>query len=136
MVEPAFEEVEHTADWALRVRGRDFPDLLRNASAGMLALAGIVAAKGPGTVEDLTLNAPDREGLLVGWLEEVLFRVESRQLAVESADIDWAPSQGLRAHLTLQPVLRVERPIKAVTYHNLVVRETSQGWEATVVFDV
>jgi SHS2 domain-containing protein len=133
---PSFEEVDHTADWALRVRGRDFPDLLRNASVGMLELAGIVADQGPGIVEDLTLNAPDREGLLVAWLEEVLYRVESRGLAVESAVMDEAPSGGLRARLTLQPVVRAERTIKAVTYHNLVVQRTSQGWEATVVFDV
>lgn len=102
----------------------------------MLELAGIVADHGRGIEEDLTLNAPDREGLLVTWLEEVLYRVESRGLAVESAVMDEAPSGGLRARLTLQPVVRSERTIKAVTYHNLVVQRTSQGWEATVVFDV
>ena len=39
-----FEEVEHTADWALRVRGRDFRGLLVNAARGGIvdeeALAG------------------------------------------------------------------------------------------------
>jgi hypothetical protein len=34
----AFEEVEHTADWALRVRGRDLRELLVNAARGMSCL--------------------------------------------------------------------------------------------------
>jgi SHS2 domain-containing protein len=34
------------------------------------------------------------------------------------------------------PVAAIARDIKAVTYHNLVVRETERGLEATIVFDV
>jgi SHS2 domain-containing protein len=33
-----FEEVEHTADWALRVRGHDLRELLMNAARGMSRL--------------------------------------------------------------------------------------------------
>jgi SHS2 domain-containing protein len=34
----AFEEIEHTADWALRIRGRDLRELLINAARGMSRL--------------------------------------------------------------------------------------------------
>jgi hypothetical protein len=33
MQAPRFEELEHTADWALRVRGQDLADLLRSGLA-------------------------------------------------------------------------------------------------------
>ena len=37
-----YVELDHTADWALRVQGTDLADLLEQAAAGMLALAGAV----------------------------------------------------------------------------------------------
>jgi SHS2 domain-containing protein len=34
----SFVEIEHTADWAIRVRGATVPELFINAAAGMYAL--------------------------------------------------------------------------------------------------
>jgi SHS2 domain-containing protein len=34
------------------------------------------------------------------------------------------------------PVDRVDKAIKAVTYHNLRIARTDRGLEATIVFDV
>jgi len=63
-----FEELEHTADWALRVRGRDLAELLVNAANGMMELAGVQTASAAGTIRKLELTSLDRESLLVDWL--------------------------------------------------------------------
>jgi len=31
---------------------------------------------------------------------------------------------------------RLDKVIKAVTYHNLSIRQTAEGYETTIVFDV
>ena len=42
----------------------------------------------------------------------------------------------LSAEIEGVPVESLAKEIKAVTYHNLAVRETARGLEATIVFDV
>jgi SHS2 domain-containing protein len=34
------------------------------------------------------------------------------------------------------PIASLDKAIKAVTYHNLRINETSKGFETTIVFDV
>jgi SHS2 domain-containing protein len=132
----AYEELDHTADWALRVCGKDACDLLLNACAGMYRLAGITLEEAPAAQQELTLRGVDREAMLVAWLEEVLFLAEARHLAVSHAEFMGDPFPVLRARLSLVPIGRVERSIKAVTYHGLTIREIDDGWEATIIFDV
>jgi SHS2 domain-containing protein len=36
----------------------------------------------------------------------------------------------------LRPLHRLVKAIKAVTFHNLAIRQTGQGYETEIVFDV
>ena len=56
-----FEVVDHTADWSIRVWGRDLADLLRQAALGMNTLmVGEDTAVSPPTItRRLTLDADD-----------------------------------------------------------------------------
>ena len=71
-----FEEVEHTADSALRIRGENLEGLFCNAAIGMLQLAGIEPRAGPTRQRQFEFQATDYESLLVAWLEELLFVIE------------------------------------------------------------
>ena len=63
---PPWEEVDHTADWALRVRGGDLRALFENAARGMISLIGGEAVAGAHEIERrIDLSAPDLETLLV-----------------------------------------------------------------------
>ena len=67
-----YEEIDHTADYAIRVRGLDLPGLFIEAARGMNALtAG--AAVGPAVSREIHVEASDLEALLVSWLEELAF---------------------------------------------------------------
>ena len=132
-----YVEIDHTADWALRVHGVDLADLLQQAAAGMLALAGAVPVLDADTQTlTLQLQAADRETLLVRWLEEVLFLVESRSLLPVHIQMEIDPELHSAARLELAPLARLSRAIKAVTFHGLRVIDTSEGLKATLVFDV
>ena len=132
-----FEEIEHTADWALRVRGQDLPELLTNAARGMVSLVVSESAAIPTDVEQhLDIEAIDAEGLLVDWLSELAYWAEAELLIFHQFDLQNVTPTSLEATVRGGHAPELKKQIKAVTYHNLEIVETENGLEATVVFDV
>lgn len=136
MKEARYEEIEHTADWALRVRGATMTELCQVAASAMLAASGARGEGEPSVEYRFHLEAPDRETLLVQWLEEVLFAVDSRQRIPTQIEVRLTASNGLTGSWQEIPLTAIDKPIKAVTFHELCVDETPEGLEATIVFDV
>ena len=135
---PAFEEIEHTADYALRIRGRDLGELLCNAARGLNSLARPEfgeAAADP-VKRHIELEAPDAETLLVDWLSELAYLAETEMLAFTAFDLQMAEPERLKAAVYGAKAVRFQKQIKAVTYHNLAITRTAAGLEVTVVFDV
>lgn len=130
-----FEELDHTADWALRVWAPDMASLIETAGLGMLALAGAHPAGPERAKRQVVLGADDREGLLVSWLEDLLFHLETRQVTAIGCSCNVL---GLQVHGDIEeaPSTAPDKPIKAVTYHNLAIHDTKEGLETTIVFDV
>ena len=131
-----YEEIEHTADWALRVRGADLPALFSNAALGMMKLAGIQMEIAAGERRKIELQADDAEILLVDWLHELLLALELEQIAFRDIELEIAGGTKLEGTIQAVPLASMDKPIKAVTFNELDIRETSQGLEATIVFDV
>jgi SHS2 domain-containing protein len=133
-----YEIVEHTADWSLRVRGRDLAELLRHAAEGMNGLMvgeGITAVL-PTTTRTLTLDAYDAESLLVEWLGELAYWAEMEGLVFPEFTLTTVSPTHLQATLRGGPAPELFKHIKAVTYHNLEIIRTEDGLEVTIVFDV
>jgi SHS2 domain-containing protein len=132
----AFEEVRHTADWALRVQGGDLAELMLNAARGMLSLLDAEPGFSPGPLSHLEVDADDAESLLVAWLGELLYRMENRQVTFDEMNVRVEDGIHLTADMRERPLLHPTRAIKAVTYHGLAITNTPEGLTATVVFDV
>jgi SHS2 domain-containing protein len=135
-MEQGYEEIEHTADWSLRVKGQDLGELFRNAAFGMAGLMGISTENGPLHIYRLELKAEDPEALLVAFLEEILYRVEFTAESVEDINFSSISTNALSAAITYLPVVEVEKAIKAVTFHLLEILESERGFETVIVFDV
>jgi SHS2 domain-containing protein len=131
-----FELIDHTADLAMRVRGRDFENLLVNAARGMNSLIAIERGKTCDHSRPIEIAALDREGLLVEFLSELAYLAESEALLFQRFDLLELTSSRLRGTLSHAQRVQHQREIKAVTYHEIEVKETSDGLEAVVVFDV
>lgn len=132
-----FEEIEHTADKALRIFGSSLQELLINAAQGMTSLMMPEVSKVSTEVEKfIELETIDAESLLVEWLSELAFWAETEMLVFTQFDIQKLTATHLQASIHGGKVSKLEKHIKAVTYHNLKILKTSQGLEATIVFDV
>ena len=89
------------------------------------------------------VRSPQRDLLLLKFLEEILFLKDAEGLLLRPDNIQMACVHG--EHI-LQACLRGERidpekhqflvDVKAVTLHHLKVEQTDTGWQATVVLDI
>jgi len=131
-----FEEIEHTADLAFRVKGRDMAELLENAARAMHAWDEPRPAGEPSETREIEVEADDCESLLVKWLNEILYLEQAHQFVCERFHIDELKNHRLRARIETRECNRSDTHIKAATFHNLKIRETSEGLEAEVVLDV
>jgi SHS2 domain-containing protein len=130
-----FEEIEHTADWALRVWAPDHAELFRQAAIGMNILSDVNLDRGSRVEEHLEISAIDIESLLVSFLSELVYYGEQDDLGFDSFEIT-INELTLRAKLSGGRITSRKKEIKAVTYHNLEVVATQTGYQVMIVFDV
>jgi len=128
-------EIEHTADWALTVFAPDLVGLLEQAARGMYNLSCTVLQPISHEVRTFSIEGYDSEHLLVKFLSELLFIGEEEGLGFDGYEL-LLTGLTLEGRLTGAPIESQQKEIKAVTYHDLQIRSTTRGLEATVVFDV
>jgi SHS2 domain-containing protein len=132
----SFVEVEHTADWAIRVRGATVPELFINAAAGMYALIADLASVAPTLERVVNVKGVDAEALLVNWLNELVYYTEMDGLVFCEFCITSFEPTHLCAAARGGRGVPLRKQIKAVTFHDLRITLTDDGYEATIVFDV
>ncbi len=134
-ISAGFQEVEHTADWALDVWAPTLAQLFEQAARGMLKLTGTELAGQARETRQLDLLAIDLESLLVNFLAELLFWGENECLAFDDFHLTIKGTH-LTGWVEGVPIAALTREIKAVTYHNLKVCHDSGEFRVRIVFDV
>jgi SHS2 domain-containing protein len=130
-----YERIAHTADVAIRVYGRDVPELFVHAARALFDMMAEPPAT-TGITRGITVDGVDAEDLLVNWLNALVFLNEVERETYSDFALDSFTPTLLTATLTGGPTVRRIKGIKAATYHDLEIRETPAGVEADVVFDV
>jgi SHS2 domain-containing protein len=136
------ETFDHTADLGLRVTGSDLDDLFRTAAEGLFD--AIVANRDEvrvEAVEPIMLQAESPADLLVAWLNELIFRCETRHHVYTRFDVHVAADgQSLNAEIGGEPIDRdrhvLDHEVKAATHHGLTVRRDDGDWVAEVILDI
>lgn len=131
-----FEELEHTADLALKVRGRSLKEVFANAAYGMFSLMADLEEPEPTISHEISLESLDYEALLVDWLNELLYLHEVEEEIYIRFEIEALSSTALSAIVWGAKVTVSKLTVKAATFHDLEIRETEDGYLAMVVFDV
>lgn len=133
-----FEEVAHTADLEIKVWGKDLKSLFIEAAEGMFHLCGVEDTEGGFSAvrEGIALDAMDYEGLLILFLEELLYRLTEDYMLFKVEKLTISENFTLQAKLRGVQIKSYQRDIKAVTYHRLNIRETESGYSVNIVFDI
>ncbi len=133
-----FEVLEHTADVGLRLQGDTLEEVFSAAGEGFASLQDAWFPP-DGAGREIRVTADDLGGLLVAWLDELLYLHETEDLVFGGFDVAYAAEHELRAFVALAP--RGDRVlegtgIKATTYHRLRFERDDGGWLAEVYLDV
>jgi SHS2 domain-containing protein len=135
-----YETFDHTADLGLRVQAADLNTLF--AEAGLALLSALVEDPTAVRAErrlDVELPADDVEYLLFDWLKALLYRFDTEKLLCSRFDVE-VGERGLKAAAWGEPFdparHELAHEVKAITYHDLKVERTPDGWRAEVIVDI
>lgn len=131
--------LEHTADTGLEASADSLPQLIEELALGMFELMAAIGGCPDDHTVEATVEATSTEDLVVDTLSELLYLSETEGVHFCRFEVEPGGKFAVEIQATGVATEDVELtgpPIKAVTYHQLQVVETDEGWTATVYFDV
>jgi SHS2 domain-containing protein len=135
-----YQIIDHTADMGIVVKGGSVKELFVNAANAMTDLMVKADVREKGTKRKLIVEGEDLPDLMVRWLSEILYLFNGEHRAVRAIEIGSVSSTRLQSTLNVVSLKRghheILREIKAVTYHQIAVTKTPDGWEARIIFDI
>jgi SHS2 domain-containing protein len=129
-----FELFEHTADIGVRAFGADLADAFAYAALGMFEVVTNVDSIGSVGEIEIELDASDIEELLIRFLSELLFLLDTRKMIMSEFEIEInEPDVKLKAKVkgeTFDPKKHeYKTEIKAVTHHILEIKKLEEPVE-------
>jgi SHS2 domain-containing protein len=135
-----YEVLEHTADIRLRIKGKNLKELFKNAALSIFDISSRKQFTKNKKHADLKikLKADSLEELFVLWLNELLSLSSAKNLIFHGFKIIKLEDNYIEAMATGGDMnnYKVHTEIKAVTYHELKVIQSSTGCIAEVILDV
>ena len=137
----AYEDLGHTADVGVRVRGTSAEEALARLA---LVLGTLLSGGGPAPVASsahlAVTGGPGLAGTAVALLRELLFRFATERLLPAEVEVHRADEAGAEATVGFaryDPDRHAEGvDVKAVTWHAARLEPEGGGWVAQVVLDI
>ncbi len=136
------EIFDHTADVGFRIGGDSLDDLFATAAEAMFDYIVANRAEVRATeVEPVQLRADSATDLLAVWLDELLFRSETRHRLYARFDVRVAADgRSLDANVAGEAIDRdrhiLDHEVKAVTRHGFFLEADESGWKAEMILDI
>jgi len=139
-MQQGFEVIEHPSDLGLDITAESREGLFSEAVHGLLHVIGGDLPIRSADTRRIHLHAPDVQALFVRWLSEILYLYDGEKFLAGETVVHRLTEHEIEATVRgerLNPRRhRVALDVKAVTYHQLCVEQTSDGWHARVFLDI
>jgi len=136
----SYRVLSHTADTGIEATGDSLSSLVTELATGMFSLVATIEPSAAVRWTKVRVESATPEDLVVDTLSELVYLSEIEDLVFCAFRVDSSPGAlAITVEAGGVPVGAVEPsgpPIKAVTYHRLVVEEREDGWYGRVYFDV
>ncbi len=138
--QPKFRQLFHTTDLALQIFGGSLEEIYENAGAAMTAAIVDRRYLRRRETRKISVAAPDREALLVEWLNRLLYLFDVEGfLGRDFRVMEMSPKKMTVA--ARGDIYDPERhpggtAIKAATYHRLKIAPKNGRWTARVILDL
>ncbi len=138
----SYNFIDHTADIAIDVTADSLEELF-TASAQAFKEAVVETESGNGEETFiLKLNSHSIESLLVNFLNELNFRLTYKKkifnnindMKISQTNNNWNLETTLEEDDVAEDKIKTE--IKSVTYHQMDLKKTEEGYKTIIVFDI
>ena len=135
-----FRVLEHTADIGFEAFGSTREEVLANAARALIHLVVDLDSIVPRHQVTIQAEAPDASSLLVNWLSEILYLHDAEgwlfcEFTVRSLQ-DTSLAAAARGEKFDRARHQFKLLVKAITYHQLALEKTLEGWRAQVYVDI
>jgi SHS2 domain-containing protein len=135
-----YEQIDHTADMYIRVRGTALHNLFEKAAFALFDIMVELDNVREEASERIQLEGTDLPELMITWLNHLLFLWETKEILFKKFQVRILDHARLEAEAWGER-FEPERhefltEIKAATYHNLVIEQTQGKWVAEIIFDL
>lgn len=134
-----YEQIDISGDAGLTIYGKTLEELFENAAAGLSELITDLSVVEVSEVKAVSLSAESREGLLIQWLNELVFMLDAYNFIGRDFSVH-LENNSLQATVSggfFDPDINESRLlVKAATYHGLSLEKSGAVWVATVIFDI
>jgi SHS2 domain-containing protein len=134
-----YEILEHTADVGIKITGSSLTEIFWKAiHATVDILSGGIEIK-PRIERGFTAKEEKIETALVSILEEIIYFFEKELFLPSVCSVNIKKDIykiNLKGNFVTAEDIKNGTEIKAVTYHQLKIKEVRGGFQATVIFDV
>jgi SHS2 domain-containing protein len=135
-----FQVLDHTADIGLIVYGGTLKALFENAGEAFFHLITDLRKVRCRMERRINIGGESLERLMVDWLSELLYLHDVENLLFKGFEVESVGEDGLRAVARGEPfqegVHEIKTEVKAVTYHQIEVREEKGRWRAQIILDL
>jgi SHS2 domain-containing protein len=135
-----FTILEHPSDIGIEATEATLKEAFSEAAKGLLSIILDLSTVRTARTEALELRAQNFEDLLVRWLQEILFLYDAKGFIAKETSISELTPHSVKAALSGEDFSSEKHEtlldVKAITYHQLVVREDKHGGFIRVFFDI
>ena len=130
------------ADCAVEIEARDLPDLFETAAVALASLMVDVGTVSITEQRHIALEAPSLDLLLYDWLSELIFLKDrdrqvfpATQVGISGPGPFHLEAEARGGFIDPRHTTLGADP-KAVTLHQFLLEETTDGWRARLVIDI
>jgi len=134
-----YQVIEHTADVGIRGHGNTLEEAFLQTTFGLLDITGTFRPDRVGELHSIEVTGRDLGAALVDWLSEVLYLQDSRDALIANVQVGSVTETTAKGSVTVAERGEEEEvgtPVKAITYHQLKVARSGNGWETQVFVDI
>ena len=135
-----FTILDHPADLGIEARGATLHEAFENAARGLVSVILDLSTVECQESRVVEISAADIEQLLVKWLAEVLYLYDGQRFVGKEFTIGEMTPHRLKATVTGEQFSvtkhRTKMDVKAITYHQLLVRQDKDGGLVRVFLDI
>ena len=138
----SYETLDAGGDASIRATARSIEAVFAQSALGMYSMVTDAATVEPAEVVKVEVTSHSLDGLLVAWLNELVFLLDTRGFVASKVEVTSLDPEGL----SMSAILAGESHdsdkhtndllIKAATFHNLTIERTDGKRLTEVTFDI